>query len=176
MASLPPISTLSSHLAGPPASCMAGASAERSLTAPCHAMPWSDTFPTLSWGESGASHSQTQHGSEPATQPNCPLFRLPAELRNEIYLLVAQDDGTGVLRCRDRDSFTSLDPLSLTCKYIRHEYLDVLFKKATTIVSRSFDSGFSNTFLLRHQMADPNEAPRRGRERKSKRGRRARGS
>lgn len=39
------------------------------------------------------THYSLPTASQPAAQPNCPLFLLPAELRNEIYLLVAARDG-----------------------------------------------------------------------------------
>ena len=108
-------------------------------------------------------HNQTD-------QPNCPLFTLPGELRNEIYLLVAGHHGKGVVlnRKRIRDTTTSLDPLSLTCKLIRNEYLDVLAKQARTLVAREVEDsrvgvgfdvglGFVNTYLLRYEVADPNQ-------------------
>lgn len=122
-------------------------------------------------GPSSNKRKRPLASTGPAAQPNCPLFLLPAELRNEIYLLVAEDSGLGILRQGDRDSVTSLDPLSLTCKYIRHEYLDVLSKRARTLVAQTTSAGFCNTILLRHEIADPNQESKRLKRKKSRRGR-----
>lgn len=104
-----------------------------------------------------ATHSISSDRCQPAAQPHCPLFLLPAELRNEIYLFVAVSDGCGLLKGNQRDRCTSLDSVSLTCKYIRHEYLDVLSKSAHTLVAHTTSPGFCNTLLLRHERADPNQ-------------------
>lgn len=114
------------------------------------------------------------HESDPTAQPECRLFLLPAELRNAIYLLVAEHDEWGLLRSNRRDQCTSLDPISLTCKYIRYEYLDILAKNARTLVARSTDSGFCNTLLLRHEMADQTQPFGVSRKKKASRGRRRR--
>lgn len=100
----------------------------------------------------------TINGTRPAPvqvdpQTICLLFSLPAELRNEVYLLVAEHAGTAILQSGYRDACTSRDALSLTCKLIRYEYLDVLAKKAHTTFSRTTADGFCTTVLLHHHAA-----------------------
>lgn len=96
-----------------------------------------------------ATESSLEHADSAITTP---LLRLPAELRNEIYLFVCGCEGEkAYLTTRNRAKLSHRSALLRVSRQVREEFTAILHKHVPTIVARvtDFDFGHVITFLNR---------------------------